>query len=223
MFRIKICGVTNVADAVLAAEAGADAVGLNFYEKSPRCVSASVAATIGSALSDRIDPVGVFVNASADAISKVCDVAFLRIVQLHGDEQPDFVKLLIRDPAITIIRAWGIDPRGMDAVYEDVLACYGAGRMPDAVLVDAAVAGMYGGTGRMIDWKRLINYEESIGKIPLILAGGLAPENVAEAIRVVRPHAVDVASGVESSPGKKDPAKVRDFVTAAREAFANLK
>ncbi len=221
MFRIKICGITNVNDALAAVEAGADAIGLNFYEGSKRFVNTETARQIVAAVGERAEPVGVFVNASAECISEVCDGTALRVIQLHG-ERLDSVELIsgIRDPSITIIHAHSFGPRGMEAVYEDMFDA--SGSAADAVLVDAAAPGMYGGTGRTIDWNRLVNYEASIGRIPLILAGGLTPENVAEAIRTVQPHGVDVASGVESSPGKKDAAKVRDFVAAARAAFAAL-
>jgi phosphoribosylanthranilate isomerase len=122
-----------------------------------------------------------------------------------------------------VIRARRLDERGLPAIAEDLNACSElSGRKPDAVLVDAAVAGQFGGTGLTVDWHMLANYPTQLGNVPLILAGGLTSENVAEAIRIVHPHAVDVASGVESTPGKKDPAKMRDFVGAARAAFAAL-
>jgi phosphoribosylanthranilate isomerase len=228
MFRIKICGITNVADALATADAGADAIGLNFYRGSKRFIDADSALQIITASSGRTEPVGVFVNETVQAICQACREANLTTIQLHGEKRPDTIKLDIglhdrgvSTPNLSIIRAHSFGPRGMAAVYEDMFDA--RGDAADAVLVDAAAPGVYGGTGQTIDWHRLVNYEESIGRVPLILAGGLKPENVAEAIRIVRPHAVDVASGVESSPGKKDHAKIRDFVAAAREAFAQLK
>jgi phosphoribosylanthranilate isomerase len=227
MFRVKICGITNVADALAAADAGADAIGLNFYRDSKRFISADLALQIVTANSDRTEPVGVFVNESVEAICHTCHSAKLKTIQLHGEKRPDCVKLLtgLHDLGtsafnLSIIRAYSFGARGMEAVYEDMFDVYG--HAADAMLIDTAVSGMYGGTGQTLDWNRLVNFEDSIGKIPLILAGGLTPDNVAEAIRIVRPHGVDVASGVEASPGIKDHAKVRDFVAAAREAFDRL-
>jgi phosphoribosylanthranilate isomerase len=227
MFRIKICGITNVADALAAADAGADAIGLNFYCDSKRFINVDQAQQIVAASSDRTKPVGVFVNESVEAICYTCRASNLRTIQLHGDKRPDCVTLLISlhelgasAPDLSIIRAHNFGARGMEAVYEDMFDA--RGHAADALLVDTAVPGMYGGTGQTLDWNRLVKFEDSIGKTPLILAGGLTPDNVAEAIRIVRPHGVDVASGVESSPGKKDHAKVRDFVAAAREAFDRL-
>jgi phosphoribosylanthranilate isomerase len=223
-FSVKICGITNRQDAQAAADAGADAIGLNFYEGSKRFVSNDAARDIVVAVGERVQPVGVFVNSPAQAICEICSHVGLNTIQLHGDQRPERLKLIIglhdlggHDPSLSIIRAHSFGPRGMTAVYEDMFDA--TGDAADAVLVDAAVSGMYGGTGQTIDWDRLANFEVSIGRMPLILAGGLPPENVAEAIRTVRPHAVDVASGVEISPGKKDHAKMRDFVAAARGAF----
>jgi phosphoribosylanthranilate isomerase len=218
-FRIKICGVTNVNDAVAAVDAGADAIGLNFYRGSKRCVESDIARQIVARIGNRTEPVGVFVNADAAAVCEVCRQMPLNTVQLHGEKRPDRAKLIVGlgNPNLTIIRAHSFGERGMEAVQDDMFDA--SGDAADALLVDASVTGMYGGTGQTIDWTRLAGFEKSIGRIPLILAGGLTPSNVAEAIRTVRPHAVDVASGVESSTGKKDPAKMRDFVAAARSAF----
>jgi phosphoribosylanthranilate isomerase len=221
IFRIKICGITNVADAVAAVDAGADAIGLNFYHGSKRCVSVAEARRVAGAIADRVERVGVFVNASVDEIRQICRDASLHLIQLHGNEPPELLRSLKKD--FCIIRARRLDERGMLAIGEDVDACCKiAGVRPDAILVDAAAAGQFGGTGHTVDWQQLADHRQWMSGIPLILAGGLTPDNVAEAIRVVRPHAVDVASGVESAPGKKDAAKVRDFVAAARAAFAAL-
>jgi phosphoribosylanthranilate isomerase len=227
MFRIKICGITNVADALAAADAGADAIGLNFYPGSKRCVNSDTAAEIVAAIRNGAQLVGVFVNEPVQTICQTCRAASLTSIQLHGENRPDWHQLFkglhdlgVQFPSISIVRAHTFDERGLAAIYEDMFDAMG--HAADAVLVDTAVPGMYGGTGQTFDWNRLVNYEESIGRVPLILAGGLTPDNVAEAIRVVRPHGVDVASGVESSPGKKDHAKIRDFVAAARDAFAAL-
>jgi phosphoribosylanthranilate isomerase len=222
VFRAKICGVTSVNDAVAAAEAGADAIGLNFYRGSKRCVSVVEAKLIADALTYEVDRVGVFVNAAAEEIREICKEAKIHLIQLHGDEPPEFLGKLNKD--FDIIRARRLDERGTKAIVEDIEACCElAGFGPDAVLVDASLPGTYGGTGCTVNWQQLSGHDEWWRSWPLILAGGLTPDNVAEAIRVVRPHAVDVASGVESAPGKKDHAKMRDFVAAARDAFAQLK
>jgi phosphoribosylanthranilate isomerase len=219
-FRIKICGVTNVNDAVAAVEAGADAIGLNFYHGSKRFVEPEIAREIVATIGERAEPVGVFVGADASAICDVCRQTPLNTVQLHGEKRPDRAELIVglRNPKLSIIRAHSFGEHGMEAVYDDMFDA--SGDAADAVLVDAMVTGMYGGTGQTIDWARLAGFEKLMGRIPLILAGGLTPSNVGEAIRIVRPHAVDVASGVESTPGKKDPARMRDFVAAARAAFS---
>lgn len=221
-FKIKICGVKSVADAVAAADAGADAIGLNFYPGSRRFIEPQLARQIVDAVGDRAEMIGLFVNEQASTICETCHAATLQIVQLHGDDSPEFGKLLIEfgTSPVEIIRAHNFGPRAMKGIYASMFDA--TGQAADAVLVDATVSGQFGGTGHTIDWSQLVNYQDSIGKMPLILAGGLTPENVAEAIRTVRPHAVDVASGVESAPGKKDPVKMRDFVAAAREAFAAL-
>jgi phosphoribosylanthranilate isomerase len=220
-FRVKICGVTNVSDAVAAVDAGADAIGLNFFSGSKRFITPAVARQIVTELRDQAVAVGVFVNEPAESICEICASTAIGTIQLHGDQWPDSTKLMVGFglDGVTIIRALGFGPRGLHAIYEGMFAP--GGLAADAVLVDAAVGGLYGGTGQTIDWDRVANYEQSIGKVPLILAGGLTPDNVAEAIRIVRPHAVDVASGVESSPGKKDRAKMRDFIAAALAAFSD--
>jgi phosphoribosylanthranilate isomerase len=220
-FKIKICGLTNESDALAAIDAGADAIGLNFYRGSKRYVTSAEARPIVGAVGNRVDKIGVFVNAPADEICCVCDSVGLQWVQLHGNEPPELLASL--GNRFSIVRARRYDERGLPAVSDDISACLKTGgRTLKAVLLDAALAGQFGGTGHALDWRKLENYPASTRGIPLILAGGLTPENVAEAIRIVRPQAVDVASGVESSPGKKDAAKMRDFVAAAQEAFAAL-
>lgn len=233
-FKIKICGVTNPRDALAAFDAGADGIGLNFYEKSKRYVDVSTAREITDALYGAagtpgrglVYPVGVFVNHSASEVRQVYDEARLVAAQLHGDEPPEFLAAIA---GIPVIRARRLDTRGISALADDLRACHvaiAAGepemRATCSVLVDAAAPGQYGGTGETVEWNALLGCRDWLGSTELILAGGLTPGNVAAAIRIVRPHAVDVASGVESSPGKKDPVKMRDFVAAAREAFAAL-
>lgn len=230
MFRIKICGITNSHDAVMAAEAGADAIGLNFYEKSPRYLSVDSAREIVLNLDSRMKlRVGVFVNISPSRIQEIVTKVGLTAVQLHGDESPELVAQITRTKqppdfcrAPVIIRARRIGAGGVAEIASDLKACFAAGVTPGAILLDAATPALYGGTGETLSWLDLTDHNRWLGQTPLILAGGLTPENVAEAIRIVRPRGVDVASGVESSPGKKDAVKVRDFVAAARDAFDRI-
>jgi phosphoribosylanthranilate isomerase len=218
VFRIKICGVTVALDAELAAEAGADAVGLNFYAPSPRCVTPAQAREIVCHLPPEVARVGVFVNATADELRRLIDEGTVNVLQLHGDESPG---LLAQLPGCQIIKAF----RCRDSRLEEDVACFvesarQLGCPPAAVLLDAARPGRYGGTGRTADWSQATGLVAQLGGLPLVLAGGLSPDNVAEAIRTVRPAAVDTASGVETCPGRKDPERIRQFVRRALEAFA---
>jgi phosphoribosylanthranilate isomerase len=219
MFRVKICGITNVADAQAAVEAGADALGLNFYPRSPRFLAPEKAAEIVAAVGRRAVKVGVFVNADAREICETFDRLGLDLIQLHGDEPPEMLPELGERP---VVRAVRLGPEGLRPVEEYLARCRALGVVPQAVLVDALVEGLYGGSGKTADWAALGRYPTGGTLPPLVLAGGLTPENVAEAIRAVRPAAVDTASGVESSPGRKDPARVAAFVRAAREALAAI-
>lgn len=204
---VKICGITSVADALAALACGVDAIGLNFHAGSPRYVALPQAAAIARAIGTRALKVGLFVNASADEINEVDDTIGLDLIQLHGDESPAFCA-----PWPTrVVKAC----RVQTAEDVDGLARYAHLRM---LLIDAAVAGAYGGTGVRADW-RLARAAKRYG-VPILLAGGLTPENVADAVRVVMPFGVDVASGVESAPGRKDAAKMRAFVAAARGAVS---
>lgn len=217
MFRIKICGVTQVEDALAAVGSGADAIGLNFAAGSPRQLSPAAAAEIASALTGQaVVRVGVFVNAKSSEITEICQSVPLDVIQLHGDEPPDSLRDL---PPLPLIKA--LRPRvGEEAIvrqYVDAAAAFG--RPLAAALVDAHQPGQYGGTGQAIDWD-LAGAIATLIPVPLILAGGLRPENVADAIRAVRPAGVDVASGVEEAPGIKSPARVRAFVAVAQAAFA---
>jgi phosphoribosylanthranilate isomerase len=233
MFRIKICGITNVEDAIAAVDAGADAIGLNFYEKSPRCVtpidSWKIAESLRTSFDRSVACVGLFVNHTYDEILEIRRRGPKWPIQLHGDEPPELLARFgpqptspLSGPEWKIIRARRFGDDGVAAIKADIEECARAGRLPDAVLLDAATPGRYGGTGESISWLGVADHQRWLAGLPLILAGGLAPDNVAEAIRIVRPAAVDVASGVESSPGRKDPVKVRDFVAAATAAFESL-
>jgi phosphoribosylanthranilate isomerase len=220
MFRIKICGITNIADARVAARAGADAVGLNFFSKSRRFVKPEDAQTIAAALPPGVLRVGVFVNEQADVIAHVVRCVGLDAVQLHGDEPPELMTRLPAD--VRVIRAHRCDRAGLLGLANYLHECSTLGKMPDAVLVDAHAPEHFGGSGQLADWALIDRDRGALAGMPLILAGGLTPDNVAAAILAVRPQAVDAASGVEREPGHKDPALVARFVDSAREALARI-
>jgi phosphoribosylanthranilate isomerase len=219
MFRIKICGITTVEDAALAVEAGADAIGLNFYEQSPRCVTPARAGEIAAAVPEGVDLVGVFVNASLDEMATTADQLQLDLIQLHGDEPPDRVMELA---GRKVIRAFRCRSKEFDPILKYLDTCEQLGHTPVAALVDAYEPGRYGGTGQTLDWSDVRRLGVLLGGMELVLAGGLNPSNVGGAVLQARPSAVDVASGVEASPGRKDPAMVRAFVHAARQALDGL-
>ncbi|UCF80004.1 MAG: phosphoribosylanthranilate isomerase [Acidobacteriota bacterium] len=205
---IKICGVTRKEDALLAVDLGAWAVGFNFYEKSPRCVTVEQAASMAARLPLGVRRVGVFVNAGRSAIERTVVRAGLDMIQLHGDEPPD----MCRNWPCEVIKAMPLSS-GEDA---ERLAAYKV----YLHLADSGTGDAYGGTGKLSDWKLAA---EAAARHRLLLAGGLTPENVAEAVRAVRPFGVDVASGVEREPGVKDASKMKAFFTAAREAAKETK
>lgn len=204
MTKIKICGIKTVDDALAAMDAGADMLGFNFYPKSPRYISVGQCRDIMSAMRQygQITYVGVFVNASVEEIRATMDTAALSFAQLHGDETSEMVQAL--------------DGKAFKAFrgVPDLSNSFAREGAP-ALLVDASVKGAYGGTGITADWK---SAAELAKQIPLLLAGGLTPENVADAVRQVRPWGVDVASGVESTPGVKDVKKMKAFVHAVRKS-----
>lgn len=202
MTRVKICGVTSVRDALLAAEAGADAVGLNFVPASPRRVTIEVAAAIAAALPRQVCRVGVFVDAPRDEVAAVAAQVGLDALQFHGGEDPAYCD----GWSAKIVKAVRI--RDADALLR--AAVYRV----DFILADAYVEGRAGGTGQRVP----LEWLGGVARERLILAGGLSAENVADVIRQVRPAAVDVASGVESVPGVKDAEKVRRFIANARAA-----
>jgi len=220
MFRIKICGVTNPQDAQAAIEAGAEAIGLNFYANSPRCVSVERAQAIVNSIRGQCEVVGVFVNSSDEEINQVGSCLQLDWVQLHGDESADLLPNI--DPGFRLIRVRRLSESGLSELKTDLEACAAAGRPPEAVLVDAAIPGQYGGTGTQLDWTGLEGYSTILGTMNLVLAGGLTADNVHKAIRQVQPYAVDVASGVEESPGVKDHQKMQAFIAAAHRALREL-
>ena len=210
---VKICGITSAEDALLAVDAGADALGFVFFSMSPRRTTAERAAAIAHELPPGVRRIGVFVNEPRDGMARVADAVGLDLLQLHGDEPPEALFGLPR-PAIKAVRV------GKGFAPEEALRYAGKAA---GILVDTHLPGgtpLPGGTGVPFDWSLVTGLAE---RVPLlILAGGLDPSNVAEAIRAVRPHAVDVSSGVESGPGRKDPEKVKAFVEAARAAEASL-
>jgi phosphoribosylanthranilate isomerase len=217
MFRIKICGVTNADDARSAVDAGADALGFNFYRSSKRFIELDVAKQIADVVPANVAKVGVFVNHSAREIQDAVESLQPDYIQLHGDEPPEFLQDL--PTAIKIIRAHRCGPNGLAPLASYLEKCDYRGRMPDAVLLDSDAAGAFGGTGRAADWSLIADQRAMLGDIPLILAGGLSSANVCAAIAAVRPDAVDVASGVERQPRAKDRDLMKQFVAAARQAF----
>lgn len=204
MTRVKICGIRTASAALAAAEAGADAVGFVFYPPSPRFVPPARAAELARRLPPFVLRVGVFVNAPVEVVEDVAEQVGLDVVQLHGDEPPEVCARLRR----RVIKAVRVDgPEAVARAREYPVA---------AVLLDAHVPGLYGGTGRRFDWSLVRGLDK-----PVILSGGLTPDNVGEAIRQARPYAVDASSGVETE-GEKDPEKIAAFVRAVRAADREL-
>lgn len=201
--RIKICGITSVADALAAVEAGADAIGLMLWAPSKRYVTNAKAAEIARALPPFVSKVGVFVDASAEEVRRAVSEIGLDTVQLHGEETPQFCAQFA---PVKTVKAFRIkDSNSLTPLN---------GFNTDAWLLDSYVAGQQGGTGAVFNWDLAVQAKDA-GK-PIILAGGLTPENIAEAVHQVWPYGVDVSSGVESAPGKKDREMIRDFVAAVR-------
>jgi len=198
--RVKICGITSAADARLAVASGADALGFNFYRPSPRFIEPAAAARIIARLPKRVVKAGVFVDETAEKIREIAAAVGLDVVQLHGHERPFRVRQVAAFRPV--IKAFRVRPGFPPAR----LALYPAAA---AFLLDGFRPGLPGGTGMMFDWS-LARRAARYGTI--VLAGGLRPENVVEAISRVRPYAIDVCSGVESRPGKKDPKKVRELM-----------
>jgi phosphoribosylanthranilate isomerase len=204
MTKIKICGIKNVTEALAAKDAGADLIGFNFYPKSPRYINVEKCRSIMDVMWKyfHITYVGVFVNASVKEVRATMQICGLNLAQLHGDETSEMLDEL----GGKAFKAF----RGVADMETDKQMI--ANNAP-AFLVDASVKGLYGGSGVTADWN---GAAELAKKYPLLLAGGLTPENVAEAVRKVRPWGVDVASGVEAAPGKKDAEKMFAFVQSVR-------
>jgi phosphoribosylanthranilate isomerase len=210
MILIKICGITNWPDAKAACDAGANMLGFNFYEKSLRRVSTVEAATMRAKLPQGVQAVGLFVNANPAEINSLH--AFVRFTgaQLHGDESPAIVSEVSRTvPVVKAFRVAADFPLSTLDKYHDAFA----------FLIDGSRAGQFGGTGASADWN--VARRAAVAH-RIILAGGLTPENVGAAIRSVRPYAVDVASGVESKPGRKDHARMKEFIDEVRRTEEQL-
>ncbi len=205
--KIKFCGITTMRDAERAAAAGAWALGLNFWPGSPRRCDPTIAAEIAGALKRRLEIAGVFVNATLDELAWRADSVGLTMVQLHGDEGPAFCGEAARRTGCKVIKAMRVRSRA------DIQAL--SSFHTDYHLLDSYAPGRPGGTGETFAWELARAHR---GSVPMILSGGLNPDNVGEAIAAVRPFAVDVASGVETSPGRKDPDKLLAFAAAVRAA-----
>jgi phosphoribosylanthranilate isomerase len=216
MTWVKICGITNLEDALVAVDAGADAVGFVFYEKSPRMIDVETVREITEKLPESVERVGVFVNEQEGRICAIADEAGITSVQMHGDnEDPHVADLVVqRRPKLKIVPAISMlhpNPLGWAMTWHpDVV---------QAFLLDSGTPSRPGGTGEVFSWRDSVPALGEIKKLGnVIAAGGLTDENVGDAMRILKPWGVDVASGVEARPGKKDPEKVRAFVRAVRES-----
>jgi phosphoribosylanthranilate isomerase len=204
MTLVKVCGITNLEDALAALEAGADMLGFNFYARSPRCVAPADARRVVERMPERVTCVGVFVNEpSPEDVLRIARESGVSSAQLHGDETPEFCRALAGLKTIKALRVGKTYNVESATVFDT-----------DAVLLDAFAPDAFGGTGHTFDWARARATREAVPR--LFLAGGLKAENVAEAIESVAPFAVDVCSGVETSPGRKSFRLMRDFVAAVR-------
>lgn len=202
--RVKICGITRLEDALQAVNAGADAIGLVFHRDSPRAVTDESARSIAGALPPFVSRTGLFMNADAEFVRSTLASVPLDLLQFHGDEPPAYCRGFGRPYLKAIPMSGGVDLAALERQYADAAA----------LLLDAHSPGGSGGTGRTFDWGLV----PRVRRLPVILAGGLTAENVAEAIRRVQPWAVDVSGGVEAAKGIKDPARVTAFIEAVREA-----
>jgi phosphoribosylanthranilate isomerase len=204
MTRIKICGITRTEDALVCAHQGADAIGLNFYPGSARCVALEQAAEIVEALPPFVTSVALFVNPTSSEVERVLDRLAVDLLQFHGDEDEVFCSQFGM-PYLKAIRV------GEDT---DLVQCALAFHSAKAFLLDALVAGSFGGTGHVFDWRRI---PDNLNK-PIILSGGLTAQNVGLAVRTAKPWAVDVSSGVEAEKGIKDPRKIAEFIAEVKNA-----
>lgn len=204
--KVKICGITVLDDALCATEAGADALGFVFWGPSPRCVEPDAVRLLGEMLAPFVWKVGVFVDQCAEAVKQTVEQARLDVVQLHGDESPEFCAMIRQH--CRVFKAFRMKDESALVAMKDYDV--------DAFLLDAFTNDKPGGTGKTFDWELAVR-AKGLGK-PIILSGGLTAENAGEAIRKVQPYALDVNSGVESTPGKKDHEKIRHFLKTIRSA-----
>ncbi len=215
MTWVKICGTTNLEDALTAVDAGADAVGFVFYEKSPRNVSVEAAREIVEKLPERVDKIGVFVNEAPEKVSTVADQAGLTAVQFHGDEYQSPGQHVVNRTAFFCLPAIEFIPRWRRG---GVFVTFTGFPNLAGILLDSGTREERGGTGKTFAWGEAHSFVSMVqARHPVVIAGGLTPANVGWAVEFLKPWGVDVASGVEARPGKKDPEKVRAFVKAVRE------
>jgi phosphoribosylanthranilate isomerase len=214
---IKVCGIRDRFTASRVAELDVDAIGLNFYHGSSRVVAIEEAIEISRLLPSHIDRVGVFVNHAIDDVESIANRCGLGIVQIHGDESASYlVELRRRMPQVRLIRAWRMGNDGLEGLASFLAECHNSDCPLAGCLVDAHAPGVYGGSGKTVAWEQLVREYDRVHWPPLILAGGLTATNICAAIEATHPWGVDVASGVESSPGIKDVNLVRQFLTNAR-------
>ena len=218
LFKTKVCGITSLKDAQMCVSAGVDAIGLNFYQPSPRSISKPLAVEITKAVGAKIKLVGLFVNETPAIIHELYDAVQLDFIQLHGDEDPFDLKTLSPLPLIKAFRCQSIDPV---QIFDYLTACTTFEVSLKAILLDSYQPGTYGGTGQQLDWDSLNFKNATFGGFPVILAGGLTDQNVNQAITSTQPQGVDTASGVESAPGEKDHRKVQRFIDQATLAFGS--
>jgi phosphoribosylanthranilate isomerase len=220
--RLKYCGLTRSADVLAAIELGADAIGINFVETSPRCVSEVTARELVSAMDGKALAVGVFVNESIDRVAEIVDSSGIQAIQLHGDEPTSWMINAGDHPLLATIPILRSIPwRGIQTDHALVQDWVNVGhRNLLAFLVDAFVPNQRGGTGHTVRWELLAPRPAVFGKVPILLAGGIKPDNVADAIRQARPDGIDVASGIETAPGIKDAEKMRAVAAVVKSALS---
>lgn len=219
LFKTKVCGITSVADAKMCCAAGVDAIGLNFYDESPRCITVSQAVEIVAAVGNDIQIVGLFVNHAVENVRAIQRELGLQYIQLHGDEDPGYLRQLKDLP---LIKAFRCRENQTVEIVDFLAACTTLDITLQAILLDAFQPGCYGGSGKRLDWETLKTITHSFGGYRWVLAGGVDADNVASAITMACPTAVDVASGVETSPGTKDAELVQRFAASAMAAFNSL-
>lgn len=210
---VKVCGLTTLDNAVDVANLGVDAIGLNFYRNSKRYISPEIAKEIVAALPNNVQPVGLFVNHSIEEVQHIAELTKISTLQFHGDESPEYVSQFKN---YQIIKAFRVNEANVDSLGDQIESFHTSGIELFGCLIDAHVAGEFGGTGQAAPWDLLTEVYDVERFPPLILAGGLNPENVQDAVNCVHPWGVDTASGVEASPGVKDLELTRKFIELSR-------